>query len=147
MMKSAAIFMSTLASLAHASTKITRTDNECFANEGGRFVENCDDVYFLTCDVYEVDGGESCNVFTYSDSRMTWLTKELQVFQQTFYLRQDLNSDQEYDSKDFGSVEDNSLCYPDEAGSGSYKNGQVMNHTGGMCGTKFLVTNLNGSFS
>ena len=75
-------------------------------------------MYFLTCDVYEIDGGESCNVFTYSDSRVTWLTKELQVFQQTFYLRQDLKSDQEYDSKDFGTVEDNSICYPDEAGSG-----------------------------
>ena len=71
MMKTAAIFMSTLASLSYASTKITRTDNECFNNEGGRFVENCDDVYFLTCDVYEIDGDESCNVFTYSDSRVT----------------------------------------------------------------------------
>jgi hypothetical protein len=74
-----AAFLSTLAVLAHTQEVILTTNNECWKGEGGRFVENCDDVYFLTCDIYEVDPDTSCNVFTFSDSRLTWQTNQEDV--------------------------------------------------------------------
>ncbi len=71
-------------------------------------------MYFLTCDEYEIDGGETCNVFVFSDTRMTWKTKELDVYQSTFYLRQDLDTDTEYTGADFGTADDGAKCYPEE---------------------------------
>lgn len=106
----------------------------------------CDDVYFLTCDEYEIDGDEACNIFTFSDSRLTWLTKELDVNSQTYYLRQDLDSDTEYTADDFGEESSDSKCYPDSSPT-NYKKGKFMNYTGGMCGHRFVVKNLNPTYS
>lgn len=146
MMKNAAILLTALAAQTQAQV-IRSTDQECFNNEGGRYVEACSDVYFLTCDVYEILEDEVCNVFTFSDSRLTWLTAEINVYYWSFYIRQDLESDQAYTADDFGTEEDNSICYPDSETPTKYNNGAVINYTGGMCGTKYQVTNVNLAYS
>lgn len=142
-MKSAALLLSVAAS-ASAQVIVT-TDNECWLGQGGRFIDNCDDVYFLTCDNYEVEADSSCNVFTFSDSRLTWVSQEITVSNWDYYLRQDLSVDTAYTAKDFGeSKEDkNALCYPAKETPSSYENGRIENYTSGMCGFKFQIINNN----
>ena len=67
------ISLSIAVAVASAQTFVS-TNNECFKGEGGRFIDNCSDVYFFTCDNYEVNAGDACNVFTFSDSRIQWYT-------------------------------------------------------------------------
>lgn len=38
-------------------------------------------------------------------------------------------------------------CYPSVQVATMYKNGQVMNYTGGMCGFKYQVTNKNVAYN
>lgn len=82
-MKAALTFASTLV-LANAQTLVT-TDNECFKGEGGRYKEECDDVYFLTCDVYEINANGACNIFVFSDSRITWFSADISIHLWEYY--------------------------------------------------------------
>jgi hypothetical protein len=68
----AGVLLAALAASTNAQVVIT-TKNECFKGEGGKFVDNCSDVYFLTCDNYEIEAGSACNIFVFSDSRLTWI--------------------------------------------------------------------------
>ena len=78
-----------VAACASAETTVVETSNECFKGQGGRWVSECSDVYFFSCDIYEVSENTACNVFTFSDSRVTWTTSELTVHYWTWLLGQD----------------------------------------------------------
>ena len=139
-MKTALTFASALV-YANASTVIT-TDNECWNGDGGEYVEPCSDVYFFTCDVYEIR--ESCNVFTFSDSRITWYSAEISVHYWTYYLSGNVPADTEFDASDFGDADDEeSNCYAISSVPTKYSNGDIMNYTGGMCGFKYQFDNSN----
>jgi len=127
------------ASLSMAQNVVVTTSNECWLGQGGKFVDNCNDVYFLTCDNYEVFANSSCNVFTFSDSRLTWVTKEISVSSWEYYLRSDLDVDTKYSAKDFGDSRENKnmLCYPTKETPTTYEKGTIQNYTSGMCGYKF----------
>ena len=99
-------------STALAQTAVRTTNNECFKAEGGRYVQPCSDVYFLTCDVYEVFPDEKCNVYTFSDSRLVPESSEIEIFYWDYYLRAELEGDIEYTGADFGEQESDALCYP-----------------------------------
>lgn len=81
-MKSIAI-VGVLAAAASAQTLYT-TENECWLGQGGKYTGECSDVYFFTCDEYEVT--DSCNVFTFSDSRLTWFASDIRVHFWSYYL-------------------------------------------------------------
>ena len=121
---------------ANAQTVIT-TSNECWKGQGGQYVGECSDVYFFTCDKYEVR--TSCNVFTFSDSRLTWESSDVTVAMWSYYLSQGQDQNREINGGNF----DDGVCYAFSSVPESYENGLVMNHTGGMCGFKYQVTNSN----
>ena len=51
----ASVVLASLAYLVAAQEVIITTEQECWNEEGGRYIDPCSDVYFLTCDNYEVD--------------------------------------------------------------------------------------------
>ena len=72
-----------LAAAASAQTVIT-TDSECWLGQGGVYVGSCSDVYFFTCDKYEVT--DACNIFTFSDSRITWFASDISAHYWSYYF-------------------------------------------------------------
>jgi hypothetical protein len=132
-MKSAFAIASVLATV-NAQTIVT-TSNECWKGQGGDFTGNCDSVYYHTCDNYEIR--DKCNVFTFSDSRLEWKGAAISVHYWSYYLSSGSDQDTEINSGHF----DGGVCYPLDSVPTAYENGIVMNHTGGMCGFKYLVTN------
>lgn len=121
---------------ANAQSVIT-TSNECWLGQGGSYVSECSDVYFFTCDEYEVR--DSCNVFTFSDSRLTWFGSAISVHYWSYYLSQGQDKGRDINANNF----DDGVCYPIDSVPTQYDNGLVMNYTGGMCGFKYQITNSN----
>ena len=72
-----------------ASNSVVQTNKECWNGENGAYVGDCSDVYFFTCDKYEVKNDASCNVYTFSDSRLTWLTSDITVQVWSYYINDD----------------------------------------------------------
>ena len=133
--------------LAYANAQtIVSTNNECFNYEGGYFEKNCRDVYYLTCDEYVVFKGDSCNVFTFSDSRITWDTSEITVSIQDYYFKPDRSSEADSIVMTADEFEDDGACYPYSDVPEKYENGDVKNWTKGMCGFKFGISNTNPDF-
>lgn len=118
----AAIFLASLAASASAQVVIT-TEQECFKGEGGRFIDNCNDVYFLTCDNYEVDAAASCNVFVFSDSRVTWITSDIKSSYWEYYQSGDEGTDAVFDgTADFGTTkEEGKRCFAAKETPSVYK--------------------------
>ena len=130
---------SLLLALAAASVNaesIATTGQECWNGEGAQYVDSCSDVYFFTCDVYEIFPGESCNVFTFSDSRLTWMTQEIKVYFWSYYLKQTVEMGTAVTADDFVNTEEAS-CYALSEIPEQYEAGKVMNYTDGMCGFKY----------
>lgn len=100
-----ASFLIALAAATVNAESISTTSQECWKGEGGLYFEPCNDVYFFTCDVYHILPGESCNVFTFSDSRITWMTSDIKIYFWSYYLKQTLEVGAVVDSSDF--VDDN----------------------------------------
>ena len=73
------IALSVAAAVAVAQETFVSTNNECWKEEGGRFLEECSDVYYHNCFVYEVDADSACNVYTFSDSRATWYSQDIRA--------------------------------------------------------------------
>lgn len=92
-MKAALTFASTLV-LVNAQT-IETTDNECFKGEGGKYKEECSDAYFFGCDVYEIREKSACNIFVFSDSRITWFSVDIRVHSWDYYLNDGQEDDTE----------------------------------------------------
>ena len=65
-----AAILALAAAYANAQSTVVTTQNECWNTQGGYYAGNCRDVYYLTCDEYVLFEGSSCNVFTFSDSRI-----------------------------------------------------------------------------
>lgn len=108
----AAIFLASLAATASAQVIIT-TEQECFAGEGGSYVDSCNDVYFLTCDNYIVDAKDSCNVYVFSDSRVLYKSKDITASWWGYYQSDDEGSDAVFNGVDFGANKEAGLrCYP-----------------------------------
>ena len=134
-MKAAFTLACVLATI-NAQTVIT-TSNECWKGQGGAYTGSCSSVYFFTCDEYEVE--TSCNVLTFSDSRLTWDTSDITVAMWSYYLSQGEDSSREIEGANF----DDGVCYAINTVPEAYENGVVLNYTGGMCGFKYQVTNSN----
>lgn len=120
----------TAASVA-AQTFVTN-NNECWKGEGGRYKEECSDVYFFTCDVYIVDKDTSCNVFTFSDSRLTWFSVDITAYFWAYYKNDGVDKKADVSGSDFDSK-----CKQEDSTAQIYDKGSVMNYTAGMCGYKF----------
>ena len=132
-----ATFLVTLAaSTASVQAQVRSTINECFKNEGGKLIGSCSDVYFLTCDIYEVNPDSSCNVFTFSDSRLIWDSNDITVKYLDYYLKFDADPNTEITAEQF---EEGGVCVPanEDSSFNPYDKGKVMNYTGGMCGFKY----------
>ena len=136
-MKAAFTLASVLATV-NAQTVIT-TDNECWQGQGGSYVGSCSSVYFFTCDEYEVES--SCNVLTFSDSRLTWFGADVRVAMWSYYLSTGEDLSREITGENF----DDGVCFQIDSVPTSYENGLVMNYTSGMCGFKYQVDNANES--
>ena len=104
-------------------------------------MEECNDVYFFTCDVYEIRADDTCNVFTFSDSRITWFSAETSVHWWSYYLSSAEEQTEAMTADSFS----NGDCYAVKPEGDSYENGLVVNYTGGMCGFKYQVKNSNQS--
>ena len=136
----AAFSLAVSAACVSAQTIFT-TNNECWKGEGGRYVGSCRDVFYLTCDEYEVAANTACNVFTFSDSRVEWNTSQISVVYWAY------NQNQPWDKSlgktsgdDFGG---SGRCYGVEDVPQSYDKGEPLNYTEGMCGFKYQITNAN----
>ena len=68
-----------LAASAAAQTSIVQTNFECFLGEGGEWKENCYSQAYNSCDLYEVDAGQSCKVYVFSDSQISWTYASIEV--------------------------------------------------------------------
>ena len=133
-----AVALASLAALTSAQEVVITTQNECWKGEGGRYIDGCSDVYFLTCDNYEVAKGDACNVFVFSDSRINWIPTEISVNYWAYYRQPDLADDMVVNGADFGEKKDSGTnCYPAIDTPTVYSKGAVMNYTGGMCGYKY----------
>jgi hypothetical protein len=141
-MKSFALALA--AATVSAQTTNVATNNECWNGEGGRYKGSCSDVYFFTCDEYVIDPAAACNIFTFSDSRVTWLGSDISLVYWSFYANAGFTGG-DATSADFAQ-DGNGGCYPIDSIPTQYTNGLVMNYTGGMCGFKYQVTNGNADF-
>ena len=134
--------------VASAAGTVATTDNECWKGEGGKYQGECSDVYFFTCDEYTVES--ACNVYTFSDSRITWFSEnDLTVYFWELYRNKGTNNDAKITGKDMDSTDTSpnseGKCHPTKVQPTSYENGKVKNYTTGMCGYKYLITNVNGN--
>ena len=135
-MKAEIALASVLLGYSRAQTVVT-TDNECWLGQGGSYLGSCSDVYFFTCDEYEVV--DSCNIYTFSDSRITWSASDVSVHVWEYYL----SAGQDQNLEISGSNFTDGVCYPISEVPTVYEHGLVMNFTGGMCGFRYQVTNSN----
>jgi len=85
-----------------------------------------------------VDKDTSCNVYTFSDSRLTWFSQDISVYYWTYYKKSGVDKKTEVNGADFESGE---KCTQEDSIAASYEKGLVMNYTGGMCGYKFQISN------
>ena len=132
-----------VAAVASAQT-FTSTSNECWLGQGGQWFDNCSDVYFFTCDIYEVNKGDACNVYIFSDSRVTWFSQDIIAHFTEYYRRPGVASKEPIDgARDMAGEE---RCYSVTDTAQQYENGLVMNYTGGMCGFKYQITNTNADY-
>lgn len=105
----------------------------------------CSDVYFFTCDEYTVD--TVCNVYTFSDSRLTWFSvNDINVYYWELYRTNGTSTDAKITGNDLDSINtspnSNAKCHPSLTMASAYDNGKVKNYTTGMCGFKYQVTNV-----
>ena len=128
------------AAVASAQTFVT-TNNECWLGQGGEYQEECKDVYFFTCDVYTVEPSAACNVYTFSDSRVTWFSQDLIAHYWEYYRRTSVDKDASIDG--YEDMTEEGKCYAVSDVPTQYTNGLVMNYTKGMCGFKYQITNNN----
>ena len=137
------VVFSAIAAAAYSQTIISTT-NECWKGEGGKYNGECYDVYFLTCDEYQVDADSACNVYTMSDSRVTWVTNELTVHFWELYQDETVEGWENIEVDDLkgGSPK----CYKLVDTPTEYKNRKIMNYTDGMCGFQYQITNNNVDF-
>ena len=137
-MRAGGIAFASLATYFANAQVIITTKNECWKGEGGKFVDNCDDVYFLTYDNYIINAGESCNVFVFSDSRVTWIPEDVTANFWSYYYQPNEDDEAAVTGDDFGETKDaGKKCYPANEVPTVYDNGKVNNYTDGMCGYKY----------
>ena len=139
----AAFSLAVAAATASANTIFT-TNNECWKGEGGQYTGSCRDVFYLTCDTYEVAADAACNVFTFSDSRIEWNTSQITVV--TWSYNRHNNWDKSLGKVSGDDFVSGGRCYQVEDVPEPYDKGQPMNHTSGMCGFKWQVTNGNADY-
>ena len=96
------------AAVASAQTFVT-TNNECWLGQGGEYIEECKDVYFFTCDVYEVQPDTACNVYTFSDSRVTWFSQDIITHYWEYYRRTGVDKNDVIDGK--ADMTEEGKCY------------------------------------
>ena len=137
-----AAILALAAAYANAQSTVVTTQNECWNTQGGYYAGNCRDVYYLTCDEYVLFGGSSCNVFTFSDSRIEWTTSQIQGAIWEYYLTANADPDIEMS----GDLFDDGTCYAISDVAEDYPNGEIKNWTTGMCGFKYQVTNLDADY-
>jgi hypothetical protein len=90
--------------VASAGGTVATTDNECWKGEGGKYSGECSDVYFFTCDEYTIES--ACNVYTFSDSRITWFSEnDLTVYFWELYRNKGTNNDAKITGKDLDSTD------------------------------------------
>lgn len=134
----AALALASVVALTQAQT-VQTTNNECWKGEGGEYRGDCRDVYFNTCDEYVVFGDSSCNVFTFSDSRITWKSSMITAYYWEYYQKNDFDSSLgKVTGDDFSS---SGRCTPSNDIPTGYSEGLYMNYTDGMCGFKYQLTN------
>ena len=67
----------------------------------------------------------------------------------TYYINEEAKeSEKPITSKDFAETSDETKmrCLPGKDVATPYKSGKVMNYTGGMCGTKYQITNSDADY-
>ena len=70
-------------------------------------------MYFLTCDNYEIFKNSSCNVFVFSDSRVTWIPEDITANYWAYYYQPDEDDEAAVTGDDFGEKKDSGKkCYP-----------------------------------
>ena len=117
------------------TTFVTST-NECWLGEGGRYTGECSSVYFFTCDMYTVEADNSCYVYTFSDSRVTYFSKEVILAHYWEYYRKDSTDENAVIDGD-ADMTGGDKCYARTDTPTQYEEGSVMNYTKGMCGFKY----------
>ena len=128
-----------LAAATASAQTIFTTDNECWLGQGGEYTGSCRDVFYLTCDEYDVYANSACNIFVFSDNRLDWNSSMISVVYWAW------NMENDYD-KSLGKTSgtdfvDGGRCYGVEDIPTTYDKGTPINYTEGMCGFKFQATN------
>ena len=95
-------------------------------------------MYFFTCDIYTVEPDTQCNVYTFSDSRLTWYSQDLSALYWVYIRKDNVDSDVAVGGDDFEAGE---KCYVESETASSYNKGDVKTYSSAMCGFKFQVTN------
>ena len=67
-----------------------------------------------------VEPDTACNVYTFSDTRMTWFSQDLTSYYWTYYRKNGVDKKREIDGKDF---EEGKLCAIDTDTASSYEKG------------------------
>lgn len=101
-------------------------------------------MFYLTCDEYEVAANTSCNVFTFSDSRIQWNTSQISVVYWAWNKKSPF--EKSLGKVSGGDFSSGGRCYKVEETPQTYDKGQPLNYTDGMCGFKYQVTNANESY-
>ena len=97
--------LTVLGTLLAGSTLANRsTTNECWVNEGATYLGQHFDLFFDYADSYRMDPANTCNVFTYSTSQVTWNSNDLEAFYWQYYTGE-LPEEEAKEGED-GSAED-----------------------------------------
>ena len=96
-----------------------------------------------------MNAGDSCNVFVFSDSRLTWFTSDIKVSWWGYYLQDgaEVSDDNPMTAEEFKGIDDGTRCFAASDVPAVYKQGKVMNYVGGMCGYKYQITNDDKNFA
>lgn len=72
-------FIAALAALATFAQAQRVTDNDCFAEEGAVYEEDCNNLFYKLCNKFKIDMDDSCNVITYGDAAVEWYSGSIDV--------------------------------------------------------------------
>lgn len=137
-----AAFAFALAAATASAQTTNETWQECTSEQGATFQKKCFDAYYDYCDVLQINSADRCNIFTFSDTRVTWDSSSIYASYWSFYATADLEKGYKVTADDMDPNDETAVCYLIDPLPQPYENGMKLNKSRtGMCGFKINVEN------
>lgn len=88
--------------------------------------------------MYVVEPDTACNVYTFSDTRLTWFSQDISAYYWNYVKKEGVDKNTAIGGDD---IEAGKLCFASDSTASNYNKGEVKNYKSAMCGYKFQLTN------